>query len=184
MTGFWKGKRIRERAAPGGAGRYAALAALVLITAASGWAQEEAPPTLESLSESIGGVQTNANILWTLVAAALVLDLTARPPPPQGAPRTNEALPRTQGLRLVPKVSLRRPEDEEAAKLALRPQGRLLRRASKKANRSVEGVRTPRIAIHRRARKDQRAYSEEAARSAFHSLDTWRALSLFVRSNE
>jgi Amt family ammonium transporter len=55
---------------------YAALAALVLIAAATGWAQEEAP-TLESLKEGVAGVQTNANIIWTLIAAALVFWMQA-----------------------------------------------------------------------------------------------------------
>ncbi len=78
MTGFWKGKRLREWAVPDGLPRYAVLASVGLLATATGWAQEEAaPPTLESLSESIGGVQTNANILWTLVAAALVFWMQA-----------------------------------------------------------------------------------------------------------
>ena len=77
MTGFLKGKRLLDLGNRKGLSRCTALVVLTLLVSAMGWAQEEAPPTIESLSESIGAVQTNANILWTLVAAALVFWMQA-----------------------------------------------------------------------------------------------------------
>ncbi len=51
----------------------------VVLAAASGWAGEEAakPLTLESNKAAIDLVQTHANFLWTLVAAALVFFMQA-----------------------------------------------------------------------------------------------------------
>ena len=59
--------------------RHGGKALLLLLAAGSLWAQEEAatPPTPESLAASIETVQTHANILWTLVAAALVFWMQA-----------------------------------------------------------------------------------------------------------
>jgi len=76
MTGFRKRKGLRDQTGRDGLRRGALLASLVLCLSASVWAQEEAP-TLESVNEGIGVVQTNANILWTLVAAALVFWMQA-----------------------------------------------------------------------------------------------------------
>ena len=50
--------------------------ALIALTLGRAWAQDE-PPTLESNKEAIDLVQTHANYLWTLVAAALVFFMQA-----------------------------------------------------------------------------------------------------------
>jgi Amt family ammonium transporter len=48
------------------------------LTAGYAWAQEgEGPPTPEQLAEQIAGVQTNANIVWTILSAALVFWMQA-----------------------------------------------------------------------------------------------------------
>jgi len=78
MTGFLKGKRLLDLVSRRGFGQCATLAVLVLLVSATGWAQEEeAALTLESVNESVGTIQVNANILWTLIAAALVFWMQA-----------------------------------------------------------------------------------------------------------
>jgi Amt family ammonium transporter len=58
--------------------RQAGKALLIVSAAGCAFAQEsEAPPTPETLASAIEAVQTNANILWTLVAAALVFWMQA-----------------------------------------------------------------------------------------------------------
>ena len=57
--------------------RLAVLAALLMLTCMSAWAQEGSDSSPENLMAAVEQIQTHANILWTLLAACLVFWMQA-----------------------------------------------------------------------------------------------------------